>query len=318
MKKLRLGETGNNEFEVEAEELAELVDNEMGKLIASEPDYVSKHLQYLVELGGRRIRSTLAIYACRMLGGKEEDILRFAVSLQLAHNAALLQDDLIDSCRTRRGEECAYKKFGEGSTIVSGTFWYLKAVEYLAEKEDRPEAVREYLKLLCEVNRHQALDLELRGKGIDRDLSEELIKMKADTNFVMPVKLACIYTGKKDNRILEYAEKLGRAYILKDYLLDIEESDSGKDAWADLRNNTQNPIYVHSHEGLPEDEKGGFMKSFRATDVEEIKKYIEKTGSASHCRELIHRYAQEAYDIATEYNSEFLQQLAKYASERVR
>jgi geranylgeranyl diphosphate synthase type I len=318
MKKVRLGETGSAEFAKEAEQMAELVDEEMVKLIAAEPDYVSKHLRYLVELGGRRIRSALALYVCKMLGGGKEDVLRFAVSLQLAHNAALLQDDLIDRSSVRRGQPTAYKKFGEDSTIVSGTFWYLKAVEYLVENEDRPDALKAYLELLCEVNRHQALDLELRDKEFDSSSAEKLVEMKADANFIMPVKLACIYAGKNDDGLLEYAEKLGRAYIIKDYLIDMDDSESGKDGWLDLKNGTQNPIYVDAYEKLSEADRKEFMEGFRAANVHEIKKFLEHTGSVEHYKGKMNQYAQEAYDIAARYDSGFLQQLAKYASDRVR
>ena len=51
-------------------------------------------IAYALEGGGKRLRPTLAMVACRMYGGDEEKALPVALALEIFHNFTLLHDDV--------------------------------------------------------------------------------------------------------------------------------------------------------------------------------------------------------------------------------
>ena len=73
--------------------------------------------------GGKRLRPIISIDICLSLGGKLEDVINFAVSIELIHNASLIIDDLpcMDNDDYRRNNLSFHKKFsGYKAQIVSG------------------------------------------------------------------------------------------------------------------------------------------------------------------------------------------------------
>ena len=71
---------------------------------------------------GKRLRPIISIDMCLSLGGKLEDVINFAVAIELIHNASLIIDDLpcMDNDDYRRNNLSFHKKFsGYKAQIVS-------------------------------------------------------------------------------------------------------------------------------------------------------------------------------------------------------
>ena len=71
--------------------------------------------RYSLLAGGKRIRPTLVLEFCRMLGGSDEAALPFAVAVEMVHTYSLIHDDLpcMDNDDLRRGRPTCHKAFGE-------------------------------------------------------------------------------------------------------------------------------------------------------------------------------------------------------------
>ena len=55
--------------------------------------------------GGKRVRATLALVWCEAVSGDSEAAVPVAVAYELAHAAALVQDDILDGSNLRRGRD---------------------------------------------------------------------------------------------------------------------------------------------------------------------------------------------------------------------
>ena len=53
-------------------------------------------IEYVLSLGGKRIRPTLSLMACQLFGGKLEQAMGPAIGLEIFHNFSLLHDDVMD------------------------------------------------------------------------------------------------------------------------------------------------------------------------------------------------------------------------------
>jgi geranylgeranyl diphosphate synthase type II len=74
------------------------VEPELGRIYPEKPEGGAAELynsiKYSLLSGGKRIRATLVIETCRMLGGKVEAALPFACAVEMIHTYSLIHDDL--------------------------------------------------------------------------------------------------------------------------------------------------------------------------------------------------------------------------------
>ena len=77
-------------------------------------------MQYVLSIGGKRIRPVLMLLGYNLWKEHPEDILMPAVGLETYHNYTLLHDDLMDNADMRRGQLTVHKKWDANKAILSG------------------------------------------------------------------------------------------------------------------------------------------------------------------------------------------------------
>ncbi|MCS7143336.1 MAG: polyprenyl synthetase family protein [Aigarchaeota archaeon] len=92
-------------------------------------DWISRHITgredralfHRVLMEGKRLRPLLLLLVFEALGGtKRESALDVAMSLELAHNASLIHDDVIDMDLYRRGKPALWRQVGIGRAVIEG------------------------------------------------------------------------------------------------------------------------------------------------------------------------------------------------------
>ena len=79
------------------EEICRTIEEALARLTFDQPPRsLFDPITYTLSLGGKRIRPALALMACDLFGGKNEDVLQPALGLEVFHNFTLLHDDLMD------------------------------------------------------------------------------------------------------------------------------------------------------------------------------------------------------------------------------
>ena len=78
--------------------------------------------RYSLTLGGKRIRPILMLEFARLFGGKKDEVMPFAVALEMIHTYSLIHDDLpsMDNDDLRRGKPSCHIKFGEDIALLAG------------------------------------------------------------------------------------------------------------------------------------------------------------------------------------------------------
>ena len=94
-----------------------LIEAELEKLYAVDASPASKLYEaqrYSLLSGGKRIRPSLVIESCRMLGGNVEAAIPFAEAVEMIHTYSLIHDDLpcMDDDDMRRGNPTCHKVYG--------------------------------------------------------------------------------------------------------------------------------------------------------------------------------------------------------------
>jgi geranylgeranyl diphosphate synthase type II len=99
------------------------VEMRLGELVptAVSTDPLQGAFRHSLLAPAKRVRALLMMITARELGGREENALDLACSLEMIHAASLILDDLpaMDDAETRRGLPANHRVFGEATAILA-------------------------------------------------------------------------------------------------------------------------------------------------------------------------------------------------------
>ena len=85
------------------------------KKMSTKPAVLAESMNYTLLNGGKRVRPVLALACADLLSVSHEDILPFALAVEMIHTYSLVHDDLpaMDNDAFRRGKPSCFKAFGK-------------------------------------------------------------------------------------------------------------------------------------------------------------------------------------------------------------
>ncbi len=263
-----------------------------------------KVLYYQILTGGKRIRPALAIASCKMLGGKLEDVLYPAASLEILHNLCLIIDDMIDRSVLRRKELTYWSKFGKSiAEIVS--IDYSAALFQGANRSKKPIEVSEIMaKTMKAIVDGEILDVLFEQSGREDEpfvQSNRYQKITEKDYFKMVSKktasltrASCEIGGlvagakKKELEFLKkYGLNFGMAFQTQDDILDIFGKPElfGKEFGRDIiEGKLGNIVILFAFRDFSSLGRKRFLKIIRKKkvakkDIKEAIKLIKKTNA---------------------------------------
>ena len=206
-------------------------------------------MEYSLLAGGKRLRPVLTMESCRMCGGDPKAALPFAAAVEMIHTYSLIHDDLpaMDNDELRRGRPTNHMVYGEATAILAGDGLLTAAFEELAKAELPAERIVDALACLAQsagpagMVGGQALDMAGEGHALTREELEQLQSLKCGALISAAAQLGCIAAGgttQQREQVRDYAEALGRAFQIRDDMLDVISSDQelGKPVGSDHAN----------------------------------------------------------------------------------
>src|ERR1700733_9044114 len=78
-------------------------------------------MRYMIFLGGggKRLRPTLTLEACRVLGGPEDSAWAYAEGIEVIHTYTLILDDIQNRSDQRRHQETCHVRFGTDTALLA-------------------------------------------------------------------------------------------------------------------------------------------------------------------------------------------------------
>ncbi len=133
-------------YEVYFKNYLTLIEQTLERILPEESQYpplIHEAMRYSVFPGGKRFRPVLALAACEAAGGKAEEALIPAASLELIHCYSLVHDDLpaLDNDDVRRGKPACHKRFSEATALLAGDGLLTLAFQILTRIQPAKKAV---------------------------------------------------------------------------------------------------------------------------------------------------------------------------------
>ncbi|MFH1415031.1 MAG: polyprenyl synthetase family protein [Elusimicrobiota bacterium] len=210
----------------EKELIDAIIKKELEKKISVIYHPLYEAMEYSVFSGGKRVRPILMKWAAEIGEPAEHVLDKSITAIEYIHTYSLIHDDLpsMDDDSVRRGKPTSHKKFGEAMAILAGDALLTEAF-YLLSLTGREN-------LAFELARNAGCEGMVAGQAAD-------INSEPDIDYINDLKTACLFraaavmggiAGGLDkpslDKLSEYGINLGRAFQLKDDLLDSEYTEN--------------------------------------------------------------------------------------------
>lgn len=292
------------------DEISEIVSLEMEKLQwTSEPRGLYEPIEYVLSLGGKRIRPMLALMACNLFSDNLDDAIAPALGIEVFHNFTLLHDDIMDKADMRRGKPTVHKKWNDNTAILSGDVMQIASYQLIAKTNT--VYLKQILDLfsqtameICEGQQYD-VDFEMRD-DVSVDDYIEMIRLKTAVLLACALKTGALIGGSNNENaqlLYDFGINLGLAFQLKDDFLDVygDEATFGKKIGGDIICNKKTFMLIKLIEIAHGDDELELQKWLGISDETKFNDKIlaittlyNKLGIKSKCEDKMHEFYTKA------------------------
>ncbi len=239
------------------EQLRSQVEKELLELgFPISPANLYQPMDYMIQLGGKRVRPVAVLLANRCFGGNVSDAMPVALAVEVFHNFTLMHDDIMDEAPVRRGQTTVHKKWNTTIAILSGDAMMVKAYQLLERLSPTHLGATFPLfnKTAIEVCEGQQFDMDfesLNDVSIDDYLN--MIRLKTAVLLAASLQMGAITanaSAKDQELIYNFGINLGLAFQLQDDLLDCfaDAEKFGKQVGGDILENKKTFLLLKAME----------------------------------------------------------------------
>lgn len=290
------------------EEILRTIEEAIARLEFNQPPRsLFDPITYTLSLGGKRIRPALALMACDLFGGKNEDVLQPALGLEVFHNFTLLHDDLMDEADRRRDKPTVHKLWNPNVAILSGDAMLICAYQLVAKANDK--AILElFSRTALEICAGQQYDMEFESRS---DVTEEeyieMIRLKTAVLLACALKVGAMIGGASTadaDALYDYGIHIGLAFQLQDDLLDVygDPKTFGKNIGGDILCNKKTFLLINALSAASEEQRQ-VMEDWMARksyDAQEKIAAFTNLYNELSIRDLTERRIEDYYRMANE------------------
>lgn len=286
--------------------------------------------------GGKRMRPSMVVAACRAVGGDASKAVPMAVAIEYIHNFTLIHDDLMDGDEMRRGMKTSHVIYGMPTAILAGDALFAKAYQIIGTLDIPSDNMRKVMnvtsKAVWDLARGQQMDVNNENaEHISLDDYIETITLKTSVLFAAGAASGAIIGGASDDvveSVRSYALNLGVAFQMYDDILGIygDPEKTGKSAGNDIRKGKYTVMICHARDTIKDKAVlDRFMSVFGkidATDeeIETARKILKDCGSYDYAIEMADKYTNTAIRaldcLKDSEDKEFMIELARYSMSR--
>ncbi|OWP83796.1 polyprenyl synthetase [Flavobacterium davisii] len=277
--------------------------------IKKDPLNLYDPIQYILSLGGKRIRPVLTLIATEIFDCSYKKALSAATAVEVFHNFSLVHDDIMDNAPLRRGHETVHEKWNINTGILSGDAMLILAYQYFEDYEPIifKELAQLFSKTALEVCEGQQYDVDFETrKNVSVTEYLKMIEYKTAVLVGAALKMGAIVAQTSSvnaHLIYEFGLNLGIAFQLQDDYLDAfgDPLTFGKQIGGDIIENKKTYLYIKALEFASKEEKNQLqqlysIQSENNTDkIETIKKIFNSTGASTATLEAIKEYTLKSF-----------------------
>lgn len=278
-----------------------------------EPENLYAPVNYIMGLGGKRIRPSLALMSCHLFGSEPSEAFGAAMAVEMFHNFTLIHDDIMDRADLRRGKMTVHKKWDLNAGILSGDVLMILSYQQLEEYE--PRLYRALMKLFnktaIEVCEGQQMDIDFEER-MDVAAGEyfKMIEYKTAVLLGCSLAMGAMVAGASEadqESIYEFGIRLGLAFQLQDDYLDtFGGADFGKKIGGDILERKKTFLFIRALELADQKDRETLIRHYTEADgagpgteeqrVDRVREVFRRTGVDELLLAEIEKYTDQALE----------------------
>jgi geranylgeranyl diphosphate synthase type II len=278
--------------------------------IHKQPKNLYEPIDYILSLGGKRIRPVLTLMATDIFDGDYNKAISAAKAVEVFHNFSLVHDDIMDDAPLRRGNETVHEKWNINTGILSGDAMLILAYQFFEVYEPNifQKLAKLFSKTALEVCEGQQYDVDFETRD-DVTIPEylKMIEFKTAVLLGAAMKMGAIVAETSEENadlIYNFGLNLGIAFQLQDDYLDAfgNPETFGKQVGGDIIENKKTYLYLKAQEFSSPAQREELMHLFSIHPVDtndkvaSVKNVFEKTGAAEATQQAITDFTMKAFE----------------------
>ena len=280
------------------------------------PKSLYEPVEYVLSIGGKRIRPVLTLMGYNLWKEDPERILMPAVGLETYHNYTLLHDDLMDNADMRRGHETVHRRWDANKAILSGDSMLVLAYQRMQQvpAEKLPAVLNLFTETALEIGEGQEYDMTFETRN---DVTEneyiEMIRLKTSVLLACALKTGALLADAPQedaDRLYRVGEQVGLAFQLQDDLLDVygDPKVFGKAIGGDITSNKKTYMLINAYNRANDEQRKelehwiGAKEFNRQEKVAAVTHLYDEIGIRQLCEDKINYYFQQASQTLSEVN----------------
>lgn len=273
------------------------------------PTDLYQPIQYLLSIGGKRLRPALTLLSAEMFDCDAYKALPTAMAVEVFHNFSLMHDDIMDNAPLRRGKATVHEKWGTNTAILSGDFMLIQSYQFISQNDPTvlPSLLSVFNRTAAEVCMGQQLDMDFeKSNQINIPDYIGMIRLKTAVLIGASLQLGAIVAKTEDknaNLLYQCGENLGIAFQLQDDLLDVfgDSAKFGKQIGGDILENKKTFLLLKALELANEEDKNEIIswlnkKEYKPTEkISAIVRLYNKLNIQSYIKEEMKKYTDIAF-----------------------
>ncbi len=279
-----------------------------------EPVDLYKPINYILSLGGKRLRPAMVLAAYNLYFDDIDKYLKPAIGLEIFHNFTLIHDDIMDNADIRRNKITVHKKWNKNTAILSGDAMLIIAYDFFTDLEASKfkKVFLEFNRTGLEVCEGQQYDLYFEKiKNVSINEYIKMIELKTAVLLASSLKIGGILADAPEQdlqNLYNFGKYLGLTFQLKDDFLDVygNVDNFGKKIGGDIIENKKTFMLISAlNKANSNDYKTltNLINNKNINNDEKISKVIDVYNKLN--------VKQLAVDKMNEYQSEALKYLKK-------
>lgn len=273
------------------------------------PKSLYEPVEYVLSLGGKRIRPVLMLMGYNLWREQPADILMPAMGIETYHNYTLLHDDLMDHADMRRGHETVHRRWDANKAILSGDSMLVLAYQRMQQvpADKLPAVLDLFTETALEIGEGQEYDMAFESRSdVTEDEYIEMIRLKTSVLLACALKIGAVLADAPQadaDRLYRLGEQVGLAFQLQDDLLDVygDPAVFGKAIGGDITSNKKTYMLINAVNRANAEQRSELMTWIEATNfdrqekVAAVTRLYDEIGIRQLCEQKINYY----FDLAS-------------------
>ena len=268
-------------------------------------------IQYILGLGGKRLRPILTLMTTDCFDGEVSNALDAGLAIEVFHNFSLIHDDIMDKAPLRRGQKTVHEKWNLNTGILSGDAMLIMAYKLFEgyNVKQFQELTALFSKTALEVCEGQQYDIDFETRT-DVSIPEylKMIEYKTAVLVAAAMQMGAIVADasrKNQQKCYDFGRNLGIAFQLQDDFLDAfgDSKTFGKQVGGDIIENKKTYLYLKAMALGSEVDKRKLKTLYGKNSVHSDEKIatvlqiFEQTGATEATNQSIQDYTKAAFEV---------------------